>query len=136
MAILLIEDYIGRIEGIPRYAGAAAGDLVGMDNAKVNAVADMVKGIIVDAVPTDTPPAMLKLAGKGCLIEDTVMDGVAPGTLVWSDGDGTYSSVQPTAGAADTQRCLMGVVRRIDTRGVDTGCDIELVFTMSTDGAT
>lgn len=136
MAILITDDYLGRIEAIPRYSGAAAGDLVGMDNAKVNAVADPVKGIIVDAVPTDTPPAVLKLAGKGCVIEDTVLDGVAAGTLIWSDGDGTYSVTQPTAGAADTQRCIMGVVRRIDTRAADTGCEIELLFDMNTDGAT
>ena len=137
MAILLKEDQFnfGRIEAIPRYSGAAAGDLVGDDNAKVNAVADPVKGIVVDAIPTDVPPVMLKLAGRGCVIEDTVMDGVAAGTLVWSDGDGTYSTTKPTAGAADTLRVLMGVVRRFDTQAADTGCEIELLFQVNTDAA-
>lgn len=134
MAILLIDDYRGEIAAIPRYAGAAAGDCVGADNAKVDAIADPVKGIIVDAVPTNAPPAMLKLAGRGCFIEDTVMDGVAPGTLVYSDGDGTYSVTEP-AGAAGTAVCQVGIVRRIDTRGVDTGCDIELTLITGEKGA-
>jgi hypothetical protein len=136
MAILITDDYLGRIEAVPRYSGAAAGDLVGMDNAKINAVADPIKGIIVDAVPTENPPSMLKLAGVGCVIEDTVMDGVAAGNLVWSDGDGTYSIVAPTAGAAGTLRNILGVVRRIDTQGTDAGCEIELTLQVNTDAVT
>lgn len=133
MAILIVDDYLGQIEAIPRYSGAAAGDLVGIDNAKINAATDPIKGIIVDAVPTDVPPVMLKLAGRGCFIEDTVLDGVAPGTLIWSDGDGTYSSTQPTA-AAGTKSNLFAIVRRIDTRGTDTGCHLEIVNQIVEDG--
>jgi hypothetical protein len=112
----------------------ATGVLVAHDGLIVGAITDPVMGIVVDSVPTAGAPYLLRIAGKGAIIEDTVLDGVADGSLVYSDGDGTYSLTEP-AGAAGTLVTIFGVVRRIDTQAAGTGCEIEITLDQYEKGA-
>ncbi len=120
------------------YESAPAGTLthgllVDYDGTVVDAVADPVLGIVVDGIVTNGPPYLLRIAGTETVFEDTVMDGVAIGTLVWSDGDGTYSVTAPTV-AAGAMKVIFGIVRKIDTQATDVGCEIEIVNQLVEDG--
>lgn len=98
---------IGQVHSIPRYAGAAAGDLVSADGAKVDAIGDTLLGMLVDEVPATNPPEMLDVYGEGSIVEDDAL-AMTKGGLVYSDGDGTWSQTEP-AGAAGTTVAVMGV---------------------------
>lgn len=99
----------GAVFGIKRYSGAAAGDLA-KDDAKVAAIGDRPLGFIVDDIRTDNPPPMLDVHGNGAIIDLTgFLTAAAPGTVVYSDGDGTISSVRP-AGVAGTMIWVVGTI--------------------------
>jgi hypothetical protein len=73
-----------------------------------NVVGDMPAGIVMDDAPTDNPPLMCDLASQGCWVEDTDLNMNVETDLVYSDGDGTYSTAEP-AGAAGTKVWVLGV---------------------------
>lgn len=73
-----------------------------------NAVGDMPAGIVMDDKPTDSPPLMCDLASVGCWVEDTSLNMNVETDLVYSDGDGTWSTAEP-AGAAGTKVWVLGV---------------------------
>lgn len=114
-------------------SGAVNGVVIASDrDALVATVAEAPAGIVVDDVPTDLPPKFLRLAVSGDVIFDSALTSQTIGVPVWSDGDGTYSVTKPVAGAADTQRWMLGIITDSDA----TGSVIELNFTINTDGAT
>lgn len=86
----------GRVHGCKRYTGAAAGDLVKTD-AKVAAATDKPLGFLVDDIRTTNPPDMLDAHGDGAIIDLTgILTAGAVGATVYSDGDGTVSTTQPS----------------------------------------
>lgn len=114
-------------------SGAVNGVLIAADrDALVAAVAEKPAGLVVDDVPTDNPPKFLRLAVTGDVVFDTALTSQTIGAEIWSDGDGTYSTTKPTAGAADTLRWLVGTI----TDSSAAGSHIELDIQVNTDGAT
>lgn len=111
----------------------ANGSVVGSDgDALVATVAERPGGVMVDAILTDNPPRFYRLAVSGDLIHDDALTSQTEGALIWSDGDGTYSTTQPTAGAADTLRWMLGYITSSDANGTYIRLDIQV----NTDGAT
>lgn len=114
-------------------SGVVNGAVIDTDgDALVAAVADRPGGIMVDAVPTDNPPRFYRLAVTGDVIFDTALTSQTEGAIIWSDGDGTYSTTKPTAGAADTLRWMLGYITSSDASGSYIAVDIQV----NTDGAT
>lgn len=122
MAIFIRRE--GQVESVPR-GTLSEGDLVGQDGTIIDAAAERPMGIIADPEPSENPPEMVDAHGEGTIIEDDAFDGVAVDTIVWSDGDGTYSTTDP-APVAGAHAWALGVVREIDTQGTDTGAVIEI----------
>lgn len=111
-----------------RYTGIANGDVVDTTQTpqKVAAAANRPKGIVVDAIPTDNPPQMVRLAVSGDIIEDTGLTSQTEGALIWSDGDGTYSVTQPAA-AGSNKNWSLGYVKHSDATSTIIYLDFQLV---------
>lgn len=114
-----------------RYASIAAGDVPKYDGSGlVAAVADRPLGIVVGDVPATNPMARFAVAVSGDLVFDDALASQTVGALIYSDGDGTYSAVAPTA-AAGTLKWILGTVKSSDANGTE----IELAIQALEDGA-
>lgn len=106
------------------YSGVAAGDVVATDKTKVSSVDDRPLGLVIDDVPSDNPPKLKEVYGNGTIFEDTSFSGGSDGDLIYSDGDGTYSTTEP--GSEGSLVWTLGVIREADTVSSGTGAQIEI----------
>ncbi len=108
-----------------RYAGIASGDVVAVSGDKVDAIGDKPLGIVVGEIPATNPQARFPLAVEGDIIFDDALASQTTGALVFSDGDGTYSTTEP-AGAAGTQVWAIGHIEESDADGTAIRLDFQL----------
>jgi hypothetical protein len=95
----------GTIHGVPK-GSLARGDLASHKGAVMADVNDAPFGILLDTVSTDDPNLMVDLYGEGSVIDDSTLT-LDENSLVYSDGDGTWSTSKP-AGAAGTKIWVIG----------------------------
>lgn len=112
------------ITGVPR-GSLTRGQVSTHAGVVPNAVGDMPAGVVMDDKPTDNAPLMCDLASQGCWVEDTALNMNVETDIVYSDGDGTYSTTEP-AGAAGTKVWVLGVpiaptIFRLDIRSYEKG---------------
>src|SRR3990167_7186953 len=90
----------GKIWGVPRgsLTRGQVSTFKGVVPADVN---DAPYGIVMDDALTDSPLALVDIYGEGSIIEDSALT-LDENSLIFSDGDGTYSTTIP-AGAAGTK---------------------------------
>lgn len=116
---------------VTRYTGIANGDVPKYDGSGlVAAVADRPLGIVVGDIPATNPMARFAVAVDGDCVYDDALASQTVGALIYSDGDGTYSAVAPTA-AAGTLKWILGTVKNSDANGTE----IELNIQALEDGA-
>ncbi len=108
-------------------SGVVNGAVIESDgDSLVATVPDRPGGIMVDAVPTDGKPRFYRLAVTGDVVHDDGLTSQTEGAVIWSDGDGTYSTTKPTAGAADTTRWMLGYITASDANGSYIAVDIQI----------
>lgn len=108
-----------------RYSGIANGDVVTYDGSgAVAAVADRPMGVVVGDIPATNPQARFPVAVTGDLIFDDGLASQTVGDLVYSDGDGTYSTSAPAA-AAGTLKWILGTIKSSDADGSVIELDIQ-----------
>lgn len=112
---------------VESYSGIANGDVVSTASTpgKVAAATTRPRGIMVDAVPATNPPTFYRLAVTGDWVEDTGLTSQTEGAIVYSDGDGTYSTTRPTGGSAGDIAWALGFVRESDTSKTIIEMDIQ-----------
>lgn len=94
------------ITGVPR-GTLTRGQVATHAGVVPNAVGDMPAGIVMDDKPAEQPPLMCDLAAGQCILEDTDLNMNVETDLLFSDGDGTYSTSEP-AGASGTRVWVLG----------------------------
>lgn len=107
---------------VDNYSGAAAGDWIeARDVSKVDSVLDPPVCVIVEAPSTEFPQQTLLGLGNGALLDlGTNVTAGTPGTVMYSDGDGTISSTKPTSSAGAVVWMVGVLQQESDTSATST----------------